>query len=125
MDTPVIFRLFLVVALIAANGFFVVAEFALVRVRPTRLRELAAAGHGAAHVALRLVAVMDRVLAGTQLGVTMASLGLGWVGETTLAGVVMPVLTPLLGPLLAQGAVLIGHAVSLVLSFLGITVMHI
>ncbi len=121
MDTAVVFRLFLAAVLVAGNGFFVVAEFALVRVRPTRLRQLAGEGHSAAQVALHLLSVMDRVLAGTQLGVTMASLGLGWVGENTLADVLMPFLHPLFGSI----APAVGHAIALTLAFLGVTVVHI
>lgn len=125
MEMGITFRLLLVAALIAANAFFVLAEFALIQVRPTRLRELAGQGHGSAQVALRLTAQMDRILSASQLGVTMASLGLGWVGENTLAELFLPVLLSLLGP---QATILgagIAHSISLVLAFAGVTVMHI
>src|ERR1022692_3159193 len=114
LDTAPVLRLFIAAGLVAANAFFVVAEFSFVRVRPTRLRELAAQGESGAQGALRLIEHMDSLLAAVQLGVTMASLGLGWAGEETVA----EILTPLLGP----G---IGHLVALGAAFLGISVMHI
>src|SRR5580658_7036761 len=114
LDTALILRLFLAAALIAANAFCVVAEFALVRVRPTRLRELAAGGEAAAAVALRLVGRMDALLSTVQLGVTMASLGLGWAGEETVAAILQPLLGGVSGRLLA-----------LAVAFLAISGMHI
>jgi CBS domain containing-hemolysin-like protein len=114
LDTALVLRLFIAAGLVAANAFFVVTEFSFVRVRPTRLRELAAQGEAGAQGALRLIEHMDALLAAVQLGVTMASLGLGWAGEETVA----QILTPLLGP----G---IGHLVALAIAFLGISVMHI
>src|SRR5260221_2745313 len=114
VDTALILRLLLAGGLVAANAFFVVAEFSLVRVRPTRLRELAKAGHGGASGALRLVGRMDALLSAVQLGVTMASLGLGWAGESTVADI----LEPLLGGVA-------GHIVALGIAFLGISGMHI
>ena len=121
MDTTIAFRLFLAALLVVGNAFFVVAEFALVRVRPTRLRQLAGEGHSAAQVALRMLTIMDRVMAGTQLGVTMASLGLGWVGENTVADVLLPILHPLLG----SSAPVVGHGIGLTVAFLAVTVVHI
>jgi putative hemolysin len=92
----------------------VVAEFALVRVRPTRLRELAAEGEAAAAVALRLISRMDALLSTVQLGVTMASLGLGWAGEETVAAILQPLLGGVTGRLFALAA-----------AFLLISGMHI
>src|SRR5215208_7369743 len=63
------------------NGFFVAAEFALVKVRTTRIEELANAGSRAARLARRELQSLDIYLAASQLGITLASLGLGWVGE--------------------------------------------
>src|SRR5262245_5748423 len=63
------------------NGFFVAAEFALVKVRLTRIEELAREGHGTARLAKREIESLDVYLAASQLGITLASLGLGWVGE--------------------------------------------
>jgi len=75
----------LVLALIAANAFFVAAEFALVSLRETRLQQLIEAGRSAARAVQRLHNNMDEVLSSVQLGVTLTSLALGWVGEPTFA----------------------------------------
>ena len=74
-----------VVALVLANGYFVAAEFALVGARRTRLEEMAQAGDRKATLALRAVQHLDRYISSTQLGITLASLGLGWIGEPALA----------------------------------------
>lgn len=121
MDTALGFRLLLVAALVAGNAFFVATEFALVGVRPTRLREMAGQGRGAAQVALRLIDRMDRVISGTQLGITLASLALGWIGESTLAALLIPLLRPLTG---AQ-AVTLAHSIAIAVAFLIITVLHL
>src|ERR687890_1732806 len=74
-----------VVVLVLANSFFVAAEFALVGARKTRLDELSRAGDGKARLARRAVQSLDRYISATQLGITLASLGLGWIGEPALA----------------------------------------
>ena len=74
--------------LVLLNGFFVAAEFAIVKVRGTRLSELAAAGSPAARQASAIVGRLDAYLAATQLGITMASLALGWIGEPAVASVI-------------------------------------
>lgn len=76
---------------IAANAFFVAAEFALAKVRPTSLEAAAQAGDDDAKRALALVDRLDEYLAATQLGITIASLGLGWLGEPTMARLLEPV----------------------------------
>ena len=75
-----------VVVLVLANAFFVSAEFALVGARRTRLDEMARTGDGKARLARRAVQSLDRYISATQLGITLASLGLGWIGEPALAG---------------------------------------
>ncbi len=77
-------RLVVLGLLLAVNAFFAAAEVALVSVRETRLRQLAEAGNRSAKSALGLLASPDRMLSATQLGVTLASLGLGWAGESTV-----------------------------------------
>ena len=89
-------------ALVFANGFFVAAEFALVTVRKTRIDQLAAEGHRGARTVRRALSDPDSYIAATQLGITMASLGLGWVGEPALAGSIEP-LFHFLGPYMAAG----------------------
>src|SRR5215210_7016653 len=77
-------------ALVLINGFFVAAEFAIVKVRSTRLAEIASGGSATARQAQQIVAHLDSYLAATQLGITMASLGLGWIGEPAVASVLEP-----------------------------------
>ena len=72
-------------ALLVVNGFFVLAEFSLVRIRKTRLEELSQRGDSRASLALKMVAKLDSYLSAVQLGVTLASLGLGWLGEPAVA----------------------------------------
>ncbi|MFL5416012.1 MAG: CNNM domain-containing protein, partial [Myxococcales bacterium] len=72
------------------NGFFVATEFALVKVRPTQLDALAAGGSKAASRARQLVDKLDEYLSATQLGITLASLGLGWIGEPAFARLIEP-----------------------------------
>ena len=80
----VIGRLLAIVVLLLFNGFFVAAEFALVRSRRTRLDAMARAGDGKAGLALRATGTLPRLLSASQLGITLASLALGWVAESTL-----------------------------------------
>ncbi len=84
-------ELVLTFALIAANAFFVAAEFALVRVRRTRIQELASGGSDAARWAERAIRSLDRSIAATQLGITMASLALGWIAEPALSMLTRPI----------------------------------
>ncbi|HET7010033.1 MAG TPA: hemolysin family protein [Anaerolineales bacterium] len=81
-----------IAVLVLANAFFVAAEFALVSVRGTRLAELTAQGNRAAAWAQRAASDPDRFIAATQLGITLASLGLGWLGEPALGHLLEPVL---------------------------------
>ena len=76
-----LWRLAGVLALVLANGFFVAAEFSIVTVRKTRVDQLIAEGHRGARAVRRAVTNPDSYIAATQLGITMASLGLGWIGE--------------------------------------------
>src|SRR5215208_7870340 len=85
---PVLFGLVAVVVLVLANAFFVAAEFALVGARKTRLDEMAKAGDRKARLARAAVQSLDRYISSTQLGITLASLGLGWIGEPALASVI-------------------------------------
>ncbi|HYY52436.1 MAG TPA: hemolysin family protein [Myxococcales bacterium] len=106
-------------ALVALNGFFVATEFALVKVRPTRLDELARRGSGAAWRTRRLVDRLDEYLSATQLGITLASLALGWIGEPAFAHLIEPVATRAgLAPATTEG-------IAAALSFLLITFLHI
>src|SRR5438552_2724993 len=113
-------KLLLVVGLVLVNGFFVAAEFALVRIRETQLDALAFRGLGRAKVARRILANLNSFLSATQLGITMASLGLGWVGE--------PIFTALLSPLLLSLHVqseAVRHSISFAIGFSALTFLHI
>jgi CBS domain containing-hemolysin-like protein len=81
----VLTRLLAILALVLLNGFFVAAEFALVRSRRTRLEAMCRTGDRLSRIALRATSNISRVLSASQLGVTLASLGLGWIAESTLA----------------------------------------
>jgi len=117
-------RILLAVALIIINAFFVAVEFALVRVRQTRLDELARGGNMRAKDALAIHQKLDSYLSACQLGVTAASLGLGWVGEPAVAAVLRPAVEPLL-TLLGQDAARYVGPISFVLGFGIITFIHI
>src|SRR5437879_9748595 len=78
------YRLLILIAILALNGFFAAAEVSLVSVRKSKLRALADQGNAAATAALSLLANPARLLSVTQVGVTLASLGLGWAGEGTI-----------------------------------------
>src|SRR6185503_10757396 len=99
-------RLFILLALVLLNGFFAAAEVALVSVSRSRLNELAKQGSVPARAALDLLANPERLLSVTQVGVTLASLGLGWAGEDTLFQLFMGMFHPILTP--AREAVLHG-----------------
>ncbi|MEO3945426.1 hemolysin family protein [Gorillibacterium sp. CAU 1737] len=116
----ILWNLILVLALVLLNGFFVAAEFALVRVRATRLSELAGAGNGQAKVALHVASKLDAYLSACQLGITLASLGLGWVGEPAIADLIVK---PIMEWANAPESFI--HPVSLGVAFAVITFLHI
>ncbi|MBI2820868.1 MAG: HlyC/CorC family transporter [Acidobacteria bacterium] len=105
--------------LVLLNGFFVAAEFAIVKARPTRLDELSTRGSATVKIARQLQQEMDAALSGTQLGITLASLGLGWLGEPAFAHVIEAMLQA--GPWSA----VVAHTVSITVAFLFITLLHI
>jgi CBS domain containing-hemolysin-like protein len=110
-----------VFVLVGLNAFFVAAEFSLVSVRQTRVEELIAQGNRAAVVVGRAVADPDRFIAATQLGITLASLGLGWIGEPALAGLLESVLRFLPEAWIGVAA----HSIAGGVAFAFITVMHV
>ena len=118
---PILLGLVAVVVLVLANSFFVAAEFALVGARRTRLDEMARAGDRKARLARRAVQSLDRYISATQLGITLASLGLGWIGEPALAGLIEKGFSWLPGVF----AVVATHAVASAIAFIIITVLHI
>jgi CBS domain containing-hemolysin-like protein len=110
-----------VLVLVFANGFFVAAEFALVTVRKTRIDQMIAEGHRGARTVRRALNDPDSYIAATQLGITMASLALGWVGEPALAALFEPIFG-ILGERISQ---VTAHTISVILSFSLITALHI
>lgn len=124
MDNPLLFdflKLGAVAFLVLANAFFVAAEFSLVSVRRTRIWELAEAGSAPARYVQKAIDNPDQVIAATQLGITLASLGLGWLGEPALAHLIEPVLR-LLPESWQMG---VSHSLAAVLAFLIITFLHV
>jgi len=117
----IILKLLAVVVLILANGFFVAAEFALVSVRRTRISELVSQGNHAARWVQKAIHDPDRFIAATQLGITISSLGLGWIGEPAVAELIEPLLNSFPG--LAEKD--ITFSVSVALSFALITFLHV
>lgn len=120
MDWMTLIYLLIAVVLVVLNGFFVLAEFALVKVRATRIEELARAGDGRAVVARQMVTHLDSYLSASQLGITVASLGLGWVGEPAFSGLVNSVVG-----LPGWWSVEVSHMISIGVSFFIITFLHI
>lgn len=116
-----ILRLFAVVFLVLANGFFVAAEFSLVSVRRTRIAELVAHGNVGAQFVEKAIHNPDRVIAATQLGITISSLGLGWLGEPALAHFIQPVVEWF--PVVLQEGV--SHTISIAVAFTIITFLHV
>ena len=116
---PVLLQFFLVAFLIAMNGFFVAAEFCCVKMRPSRLETLIQEGNKRAVYAKKLTDELDEALSVTQLGITLASLGLGWVGEPFVAELILPITKYFeLGSTLE-------HTISFALAFTLITSFHI
>lgn len=116
----IVFEIAIILALVAANGFFVAAEFALVKIRATQLRPMAKTGGWRVKFALQATEKLDAALSATQLGITLASLGLGWLGE--------PLVAHRMAPLLARFGVTDPGAVSslsFALGFSLITFFHI
>ena len=116
---PILLQMFLVAFLIAMNGFFVAAEFCCVKMRPSRLETLIQEGNTRAKYAKKLIDELDEALSVTQLGITLASLGLGWVGEPFVAELIAPLIHA------AGFGETLGHTISFALAFSLITSMHI
>src|ERR687894_672227 len=96
--TATFFKLGAVLVLVLLNGFFVAAEFALVSVRPTRIDQLIEQGNRMARTVRRAMDDPNRFISACQLGITMASLGIGWIGEPALAHLVEPLFARLPSP---------------------------
>jgi len=115
------YRFLVVAGVLLMNAFFAAAEVALVSVRPSRLKELADQGHSGARAALSLLANPERLLSVVQVGVTLASLGLGWAGENT----VYVLLNQALGSLRLNLDPGVLHGISFLVAFSLITYAHV
>jgi len=116
-----ILKLVAVLALVAINGLFVAAEFALVAARPTRIDQLVIAGNRWAKLVKRAMDDPNRFISAAQVGITVASLGLGWLAEPAVAELLIPVLEPIIGHDGRIGAHLVAGAIALFI----ITLLHI
>ena len=116
-----LWRLVGLLALVCANGFFVAAEFSIVTVRKTRIDQMIAEGHRGARAVRRAVSAPDRYIAATQLGITMASLALGWMAEPALASIFEPALTFLPAHIAEHTA----HSIAITVAFAIITAAEI
>lgn len=121
IDISLILNLFIITFLLLLNAFFVAAEFALVGVRKTRILQLSNEGNFDAKLALDAVKNIDRYIAAVQLGITISSLGIGWVGESTIARLIHP----LFGFLPDSFESFTTHTVAITIAFALITVLHV
>lgn len=108
-----------IIFLLAANGFFVAAEFALVKAKGFRIETLAKGGNASAKLTLRIQDKLEAYLAACQLGITMASLGLGWVGEPAVAHLLEPLFTQM------GASESVVHTASFIIGFLVFSSLHI
>lgn len=120
-STNYIFRLLVLALILMVNAFFAASEVALLSVRDSRLRQLADEGISGAKIALQLLANPEKLLSVTQIGVTLASLGLGWAGEDTLDRMFLALFHPILNP--ATSVIL--HGISFLLAFVLMTYAHV
>lgn len=124
MDTSFatdLLRLVAVFLLVLSNGFFVAAEFSLVSVRRTRVAELVSQGVTPANAVQDAIQNPDRVIAATQLGITLSSLALGWIGEPAVAHLIEPIVN-LFPPVVRAG---VSHTISATMAFILITFLHV
>ena len=114
-------QLFAVLALVCINAFFSAAEFSLVAVRQSRIRQLVEKGDARAKIVEHLLSDLSRVVSGVQVGITLASLSLGYLGEVTLAKVLSPLLLAIPSPWAALAA----HTIALVMAFGLLTILQV
>lgn len=115
-------KLLAVIGLVAANGFFVATEFSLVSVRRSRIETMVAEGNARARSVLDAVKNLDGYIAATQLGITISSIGLGWIGEPALAALLDPLFESVLP---SSWAFISAHTVAFIIAFTIITFLHV
>ncbi len=118
----VLLKLAVVFVLVLANGFFVASEFALVTVRRSRIAALVADGNRHARTVLRIIENLTEYISAFQLGVTLASLALGWIGEDTLAHILQPLLERVFP---GAASTVAAHSIAIIIAFASITYLHI
>ncbi len=118
----VLLKLGVVFVLVLANGFFVASEFALVTVRRSRIAALVAEGNRPARTVMRIIENLTAYISAFQLGITLASLALGWIGEDTLAHVLQPLLERTLP---GAASTVAAHTIAIIIAFASITYLHI
>jgi CBS domain containing-hemolysin-like protein len=118
----IVLKLAVVVVLVLANGFFVASEFALVTVRRSRIAGLVADGNKRARTVIRILDNLTAYISAFQLGVTLASLALGWVGEDTVAHILEPLLDRTLP---GAASAVVAHSIAIVAAFASISYLHI
>ncbi|RFS26838.1 HlyC/CorC family transporter [Chitinophaga silvatica] len=116
-----LWQLFWTIILVLLNGFFVAAEFAIVKVRSSQINSNNGAGKRATGAAKTILSNLDGYLAATQLGITLASLGLGWVGESVMTAIVVQVMEKFGIAVYLPAA----HVVAVAMAFTIITILHI
>ena len=120
MEVDSILLSILALFLVLLNGFFVLSEFAIVKIRRSRLEELVKREVPSAKLALKITGKLDSYLSATQLGITLSSLGLGWIGEPAVARLLEVPFKYFIG----ENPVLL-HSVSFVIAFSFITLLHV
>lgn len=116
-----IIDIFITIFLVLLNGFFVAAEFAIVKVRASQVELKAKTGNQTAKIAKHILANLDAYLSATQLGITLASLGLGWIGESVVTELIISIMSVFNIEISAD----LAHQIALPIAFLLITVLHI
>lgn len=117
----IIFNFFIIGFLLISNGFFVAAEYSMVSVRKTRIAQLNKEGNFSAKYALETLKDLDEFIAAVQLGVTISSIGLGWVGEATLVRMI----EPLFNSLPANFQLIAAHTISVAIAFILVTALNV
>ena len=119
MDLSILIKILIIVLLLIASAIFVMFEFALVKLRPTRVNELVESGNKTAKILVTMVEQLDHYLSATQLGITIVSLGLGWIGESTFHSLFNPIFE------LLNLNETVTHTISLVVAFGFMTLLHV
>ncbi|MDN3015199.1 hemolysin family protein [Paenibacillus sp. BSR1-1] len=115
----ILMNIFIIAILITLTAFFVASEFAIVRVRTTRIDQLVSEGNNKAEAAKKVISNLDGYLSATQVGITIISLILGWLGEPTIRNILQPVFKFIHIPPAIE------HIISVIISFIAITFIHV